>query len=189
MLKVGDIVKVISKTDYLGKKAEIIPIGTICKVSSVYSECDGSHFYDIKNMNPPYDQFFYLESELEKVGIEWKPEKSTTKKSPEQKLRVWWIPQIPMDTPFYIPVKSPEEAKKVMDILAFYDMFQYENKIKPDYCNVGGLEMFDEETGEWIDWFYETESTYYDNIDEYCEEKDKDGELEQFCKYLSKQVV
>lgn len=28
------------------------------------------------------------------------------------------------------------EAKKVMDILAAYDLFQLENNIKPDFCNI-----------------------------------------------------
>jgi hypothetical protein len=34
----------------------------------------------------------------------------------KQKLRVWWIPQVPMEA-FYIPVESPEEGQKVMNIL------------------------------------------------------------------------
>ena len=45
-----------------------------------------------------------------------------------------------------------------MQVLADYDAFQYENKIKPDYSNVGGLQMFDttDDTdsveGSWVDW-------------------------------------
>ncbi|MEA7581151.1 hypothetical protein ONJ87_28130, partial [Salmonella enterica subsp. enterica serovar Anatum] len=33
---------------------------------------------------------------------------------------------------------------RVMDALADYDAFQYDNNIKPDYCNANGLEMWDE---------------------------------------------
>lgn len=65
------------------------------------------------------------------------------------KLRVWWIPQIP-GKPFIVPVESVAEGVNIMNILADYDWFQLNNNIKPDYCNAGGLSMF--EDGEWIDW-------------------------------------
>lgn len=64
-------------------------------------------------------------------------------------LRVWWIPQIPGKA-FRVPVKSPSEAQKLMTVLADYDIFQFKNRIKPDYCNTGGLEVF--EDGEWFEW-------------------------------------
>ena len=85
-----------------------------------------------------------------------------------KKLRVWWAPQIPMK-PLYIPVETPEEGKKIMDILAVYDLFQLENNIKPDFCNMGGLQMYNEEEKEWEDWYMETESDYFDDVDEYCD--------------------
>lgn len=53
-------------------------------------------------------------------------------------------------TPFYQPVASTKEAKLLLDTLAKYDAFQFENNIKPDYSNAGGLEVF--ESGEWTDW-------------------------------------
>lgn len=67
------------------------------------------------------------------------------------KLRVWWIPQVPMKA-FYVPVENLVEAKLLLDTLANYDLFQYENRVKPDYCNAGGLHVF--EDGEWIDWHH-----------------------------------
>jgi hypothetical protein len=73
-------------------------------------------------------------------------------------LRVWWIPQVPMK-PFYVPVENVHEAKLLLNTLAQYDLFQYHNHIKPDYSNVGGLEMFDDIDGEgklsWGEWFDE----------------------------------
>jgi len=66
------------------------------------------------------------------------------------KLRVWWIPQIPMDA-FYVEVDSVAEGVKIMDVLAEYDTFQLENDIKPDYSNAGGLQM--EEGSDWVDWY------------------------------------
>jgi hypothetical protein len=43
-------------------------------------------------------------------------------------LRVWWIPQVPMKS-FYVPVENEKEASRVMNILAMYDQFQYQNKL------------------------------------------------------------
>lgn len=32
-------------------------------------------------------------------------------------------------------------------------MFQYENRIKPGYCNASGLEYYDFEDQEWREWY------------------------------------
>jgi len=40
--------------------------------------------------------------------------------------------------------------RSVTDTLARYDAFQLDENIKPDYCNAGGLSVFDD--GEWVDW-------------------------------------
>ena len=64
-------------------------------------------------------------------------------------LRVWWIPQVP-GKPFYWPVKDLHEASSLLDALAAYDDFQLAHRVKPDYCNAGGLEEFDGEG--WMDW-------------------------------------
>ena len=83
------------------------------------------------------------------------------------KLRIWWIPQIP-GKPFYVPVSSPQEAKKLLSILGDYDLFQFKNGIKPDFCNLGGLEHFEKYAVEgkpgWCDWYDEETGL---SIDEY----------------------
>lgn len=68
-------------------------------------------------------------------------------------LRVWWIPQVP-GKPFHVSVASPKEARFVLAILGEYDLFQLANKIKPDYCNAGGLQVYvdDEGVPEWVEW-------------------------------------
>ena len=68
-----------------------------------------------------------------------------------EKLRVWWIPQVPMES-FKVDVRTIREAKKILNVLADYDKFQLEHNIKPDYSNTGGLEYFDEETKEWSEF-------------------------------------
>lgn len=65
---------------------------------------------------------------------------------------VWWIPQIPMKA-FEVEVPTFEEGVRLLDTLGNYDLFQFENKIKPDYANMGGLMM--NENGEWVDWYDE----------------------------------
>jgi hypothetical protein len=65
-------------------------------------------------------------------------------------LRVWWIPQVPME-PFRYHVSSVQEAAVLLDALAKYDLFQFENKVKPGYCNAGGLERYNEERG-WTEF-------------------------------------
>lgn len=91
------------------------------------------------------------------------------------KFRVWHIPQVPMKA-FFVEVSSVEEGVKMMDALANYDAFQYENNIKPDYCNVNGLHMWDDQLTDddvkemglddkWVDWYNDE----FDDPREYLE--------------------
>lgn len=68
----------------------------------------------------------------------------------EGQLRVWHKPQIPMNNSFYVYVKSVKEARLILDVLAIFDLFQFDNNIKPDYSNASGLEVCID--GEWGDW-------------------------------------
>lgn len=100
------------------------------------------------------------------------------------KLRVWHIPQIPMD-PFYVYTEDIKEAKKICDILAAYDLFQLENKVKPDFINTNGIEMWDNTNKEWVDWYLETEEDYFDDVDNYLEE---DIDIKKFSDKLFSQL-
>ena len=66
----------------------------------------------------------------------------------EGDLKVWWIPQVPGKA-FKVSVPDLETGSLLIDTLGRYDLFQYEENIKPDYCNVGGLVWF--HGGEWED--------------------------------------
>jgi hypothetical protein len=72
-------------------------------------------------------------------------------------LKVWWIPQVPMTTPFEVQVDTMEEAALLIRVLAEYDKFKFERRIKPDYANTGGvMELVDgDDEGEsgWYDWY------------------------------------
>lgn len=56
-----------------------------------------------------------------------------------------------------VPLASEQvrQALNLLDCLAEYDKFQFENRIKPDYCNAGGLVYeHDGEGGfEWCSWY------------------------------------
>jgi len=84
-------------------------------------------------------------------------------------LQVWHIPQIPGKA-FRFDVKDPREAAVLLRALALYDIFQFENRIKPDYSNAAGLEVFEvgenAPEGEWCEW-YDDEGQ---NIDEVANE-------------------
>lgn len=97
----------------------------------------------------------------EAISIVLEYVKDETLSSPD--LRVWWIPQVP-GTPFHVPVSSPLEAKKILQTLGDYDLFQLEHNIKPPFSNAGGLEVL--EDGDWTEW----ESEFGYNIDDVSEE-------------------
>ena len=86
------------------------------------------------------------------------------------RLRVWWIPQVP-GKPFLVPVDTLVEGKRLLNVLANYDLFQLENNIKPDYSNVGGLSVFDPydkedgPDGSWLDW-EDSDGNSIDELDE-----------------------
>jgi hypothetical protein len=86
-------------------------------------------------------------------------------------LRIWWIPQVPMKA-FCVEVGSIKEAKLILNTLGEYDNFQFKNNVKPDYCNTGGLEVWEdnydgEGTCGWVTWYSE------DGLD--IDEVDNDG--------------
>lgn len=54
---------------------------------------------------------------------------------------------------FEVEISTLAEGAKLLDVLANYDAFQFENNVKPDYCNSGGIVML--EDGEWVDWYDE----------------------------------
>ena len=103
-----------------------------------------------------------------------------------EKLRVCHIPQIGVENKaFYVPVQTVEEGRKVIDILSAYDLFQLENNIKPDFCNLSILEQFNQETQEWESWESEDGCYDNDNLDDYFEEN---KELKEFSDKLFSQI-
>lgn len=90
--------------------------------------------------------------------------------------RVWWIPQVPMRS-FEVFVSTLTEAKLLLTVLADYDLFQFENRVKPDYCNAGGVQvqegLSDGNGPEWCDWYSEDDDDIDSLTMEQCREIDR----------------
>lgn len=84
-------------------------------------------------------------------------------------LRAWHIPQVPGKL-FYVGVETLQEAQRVLNVLVNYDLFQFKNRIKPDYCSASGLEEYaaNDGTGKpgWREWYDEETG---DCIDEWVD--------------------
>ena len=76
----------------------------------------------------------------------------------EGDLRVWWIPQVPMEK-FVVSVQTLDEAALLITTLGAYDLFQLQNGVRGDYANAGGLQIWeeDEDASGLVDW-YDSES-------------------------------
>ena len=55
--------------------------------------------------------------------------------------------------PFTARVPSLDEGRRLCDVLANYDDFQFKHNVKPDYCNAGGVQLRHPigTDGEWWD--------------------------------------
>ena len=64
------------------------------------------------------------------------------------------IPQVPMPA-YRVPVGSVTEAARLLSILADYDRFQLQHRVKGEYSSVRGLEVYDagDPLGPWVEWY------------------------------------
>jgi len=53
---------------------------------------------------------------------------------------------------YYREVSSVEEAKTIIDAIADFVNAKVDEGVFPDHCNIAGLEEYDEEEKEWVDW-------------------------------------
>ena len=90
------------------------------------------------------------------------------------KLRVWWIPQVPMES-FKVEVRNLREARLLLDTLAKYDQFQLDHNVKPDYSNTGGVQVFNQDgDNEWTDWWSDDGEEFDDLTDEQIDKLDRE---------------
>ena len=73
----------------------------------------------------------------------------TTRDEAIPRYKVWYIPQVPMKA-FEVETTDPKVAHLILDILGLFSFFEYENNIKPDYADAGGVVVMNDD-GEWED--------------------------------------
>jgi hypothetical protein len=66
------------------------------------------------------------------------------------RFKVWYTPQIPMKA-FEVEKPTLVEAQAALDMLIDFSLFEFENKIKPDYSDACGVTEWDEDAQEWFD--------------------------------------
>lgn len=72
------------------------------------------------------------------------------------KYRVWYVPQVPMKA-FVFDTDDLDVATIVLDVVQSFSLFEYDNRVKPDYCDAGGIAEWDEENQDWFDLDVEEE--------------------------------
>lgn len=74
MLKIGDTVKLVGTTGIIENgvvvEKELIPIGTICEVTSIDNE-EEKTLYGVTSKNGIKTEYWYYEEDLEKGSLEW----------------------------------------------------------------------------------------------------------------------
>lgn len=81
-------------------------------------------------------------------------------------LRVVHYPQ-ENSKPFIVEVDKLIEAKLVLDTLANYDFFLFNNKLNPEYPNSASVEVYDDEEKKWNTWV--DQNTGNGNLHEFFE--------------------
>ena len=67
-------------------------------------------------------------------------------------LRVWWVSHAP-GTPYRVSVTGFAQAKKVLEVLAGYDLLQRSRGTKRGVVGTGGIECFSQNgDGQWCYW-------------------------------------
>lgn len=74
------------------------------------------------------------------------------------RFKAWYIPQVPMH-PFEVECETAEQAWDALDLITNFSIFEFENNVKPDYSDVGGVSEWDEADQEWNDLEPEEEVT------------------------------
>jgi len=77
-------------------------------------------------------------------------------------LRVVYIPQVPMKA-YVVELPSGytlEQAKVVLDAVVGLSIFEFENKVKPDYSDCSAIERWELDSGDDYAWFWIDEEEY-----------------------------
>jgi hypothetical protein len=70
------------------------------------------------------------------------------------KFKFWYVPQIPgamFEREFDLLI----DAVRALNIVIDFSIFEYENRIKPDYADAAGVAYWDSNDQDWYDVLYE----------------------------------
>lgn len=69
----------------------------------------------------------------------------------EGDLRVWYAPQIPMPA-FTVGVPDFKTGLEILDVLGLFSMYEFENRVKADYADAGGISRWESDGEGGFDW-------------------------------------
>lgn len=90
--------------------------------------------------------------------------KKITMKLTGKRLQVHHYAQIPC-MPFRVDVKDEYEAFKISKTLADQHLFLLGQNIIPDYSNVIGVLMWDDDEQDWVDYYNDAEEMEWKEIE------------------------
>lgn len=81
---------------------------------------------------------------------------------PHERYRAVYVPQVPMHA-LTVEVDSLEHAVIALESITALSIFEFENRVKPDYSDMALIERWDAEFAEWEhveaeEWEHLTES-------------------------------
>lgn len=68
----------------------------------------------------------------------------------EERFRAVYVPQVPMHA-LTVEVSSLEQAVIALESITALSIFEFENRVKPDYSDFGTIERWDDEEQDWED--------------------------------------
>lgn len=66
----------------------------------------------------------------------------------DERYRAVYVPQVPMHA-LTIETKSLEHAAVALESIIQLSIFEFKNRVKPDYSDFAGVERWDEDEQEW----------------------------------------
>lgn len=124
-----------------------------------------------RQMNPKFDSINF------RALTSWNEYQAGQDFTPDSPFRVCWCPQVPMQ-PYERSVESLALAGYAIEILAAYDLYLFEKKLKPDYTNAGWVEAWTQEEG-WQNWCSEDGDEFGDWWEENKSERPYTNEIDE----------
>lgn len=70
--------------------------------------------------------------------------------SKAERFRAVYVPQVPMHA-LTVEVTSLEQAVVALESITALSIFEFKNRVKPDYSDFGTIERWDDEEQDWED--------------------------------------